>query len=47
MRATECNPEYMEQKIMALIKDQPNCTVEIIRDEELLEKGLNMHYAVG
>lgn len=31
---------------MELIKDQP-VTVEVIKDKQLLEKGMNMHYAVG
>lgn len=47
VRATECDPAYMEKVIRDLVKDQPNISIEMIKGNELLDKGMNLHYEVG
>lgn len=46
-RATECNPQYMEDTIRNLVDGSARCKIETINGEELSAKGMHLHYAVG
>lgn len=47
-RGTEANPEYMERHLKKIVKGQSAVKeVKIIRGNDLLKHGMNLHHAVG